>query len=988
MLRSTGVADIAFSVSLFSIKLPMSISLTPKQEHYLKRELIKLEINDEFEQFNDAYILRRFGFPFTPNDPKKDSNIPNKLINDKIPLSQFFFHNVLTQLPFLTADSQNSKQFWIRKVQVFYENFMNMQVSETKDRDELTKRKKMANKLNKLFLMIFNSGIGTINELPYFIEKNNLLQNEDFKPVESAMVKNLLSPSKNDLQNQLNENKFINGIHLNVVGVRLIEKTNSSTRFWNNVTMNINQLQKNDNYYEFIINSKIDLPESEMITVARRYGEFKGLHSKLKKKYPGKRLPPLPSKVRSEISVGDMDEDDDADDLQEKNEELAKEDSIRQQLNQIEKQLKLDMYQDLPPPQSPVINDEIFTTAPASPISTKSIKSPNLSLKSIKFPWGKPVSKPDKSLQEANPIPREKMRLGLRSYLHTLLEDIELSSCEILKEFLFKGRILHLTKDENIDIKKRQDLDLILLLNHLKFQNETYNKIQDLKQSSLTLRNLLLQNENGLIEIFNEIKFKKHINELSPMLKNFINWCKIEIAATIYQLFLGQDSSYEFFSQIKRIHSLMPYTIMINILKFTNPMSIMKTMIDLLMSNPFGGKSLLQTLFFGVLSDDIKSQNKIILELEQQIDNDLIERLKWYIFDSQDDYDLIRSLKIESKELNFDVLLTVLISPKITVTPDPSDEIISDLLESYSEYKKLINIKNPEDGLFVDHEKTLLYSNLRQLYKLYIRNHDKEIMQQLWSQPELNLILRDLFTMFYQPLVNLFKHSHVDQAFKHFQKFMDDLIELIDNLSHEIYSMDASKVVNDIMNVLTKHEDEFYIFLHDVYINDKDKIFEGFIQWINDILKLLRVSKTENNFKKIDLTKIINENKNLNIDELMVEINAIIEKVTENHELIKKRYLEAKVLQKKSLQKNTNISENWDLINQDLEFFDYKDFGINEYDISELQKSKPKNDNSSLLSEESDDEEEPLKNDEIFKLLNSFKKQVSLVLNDYSQHKK
>jgi uncharacterized protein YktA (UPF0223 family) len=884
-----------------------------------------------------------------------------------------------------------------------------MSVSETKDREELTKRKKLAKKINSLFLMIFNSSVGTVNELEYYEEKKKDVGTSGFRPVESTRLKTLLAPSRDDLRKQLKQSKFINGISLNVAGVRLIEKKSSATKFWNSVTM-INQLQTNDNFYEFLIKSRIDLPESEYIIVGRRYGEFKALHSNLKKKFPGKHLPSLPSKVKSEINVGDTDaneEDDDDEDSEEIKEELEKEADIRERLHEIERELKIDLLQI--PEQS-----EEFQTAPSSPVrSTKSpkmlnspkftkspntpkdLKSPSVlpkKMKNMSFPWS--PTKPEKSVPQSQDkinahLPREKTRLGLRSYLRTLLEDIEISHCEILKEFLFKGRILHFTDKETEDIAKRESLDLLLILNQLKFQNETYKKIQDLKQSSMVLRNVLLKEDNGLQSVFHEIKVKENINELSPMLRSFIDWCKIEISATIYQLFLGQDSSFELFSQVKRIHSLMPYTIMISILKFTNPMSIMKAMIDLLMANPFGGKSLLQSLFFGILSDDIKSQNKVITELEAKIDDVLlINRLKWFIFDSVSDGELVENLRLEAKETRCDLLLTVLISPQVTEN-EPSHETIGDLMESYQEYKKLTKVKNEQDAMFINQELASLYSNLRQLYKLYIRNHDKEIMQKLWSEPELILIMKDLLTMFYQPLVNLFKHSHVDQAFKSFQRFMDDLIILIDRLNNEIYSIDPNRIVTEIMNVLNKHENEFYKFLHNVYQNDKDLIFEGLINWINGLLKLLRLAKSENEHERVDLLKLINNNSEVKYENLVNELDQIIRNVKKSQELMKKRLVkEQQEKDKKMTSDDRDIQQNWDVINQDLEFFKYDDFGINENDIADFHEESD-NDDCSIDDDDDDNdtcESKPtseLKNDEIAKLLGGFKHELTRVLNSY-----
>lgn len=44
--------------------------LNPTEEHYLKRELLRFQLEYEMEGLNDRFALRKFGYPFSPNDPK------------------------------------------------------------------------------------------------------------------------------------------------------------------------------------------------------------------------------------------------------------------------------------------------------------------------------------------------------------------------------------------------------------------------------------------------------------------------------------------------------------------------------------------------------------------------------------------------------------------------------------------------------------------------------------------------------------------------------------------------------------------------------------------------------------------------------------------------------------------------------------------------------------------------------------------------------
>ena len=92
----------------------------------------------------------------------------------------------------------------------------------------------------------------------------------------------------------------------------------------------------------------------------------------------------------------------------------------------------------------------------------------------------------------------------------------------------------------------------------------------------------------------------------------FAEWVRIEVAATIYHLFLAEDNSPELFAQAKRIHSLVPYTVLKNIVRFTNPAAVMSQVLDLFMAQPFGARSLLQRIFGMAIHDGISNIQKSI----------------------------------------------------------------------------------------------------------------------------------------------------------------------------------------------------------------------------------------------------------------------------------------------------------------------------------------------------------------------------------------
>lgn len=101
----------------------------------------------------------------------------------------------------------------------------------------------------------------------------------------------------------------------------------------------------------------------------------------------------------------------------------------------------------------------------------------------------------------------------------------------------------------------------------------------------------------------------------------------------IYHLFVAEDDSTELFAQAQRIHGLLPYSIVKNILRFSNPMAMLRGILDLFLAQPFGQRSLLQRILSTTLSDDIQKLQKNIDSLRETInDAALCDKLKNYVY--------------------------------------------------------------------------------------------------------------------------------------------------------------------------------------------------------------------------------------------------------------------------------------------------------------------------------------------------------------------
>jgi hypothetical protein len=143
------------------------------------------------------------------------------------------------------------------------------------------------------------------------------------------------------------------------------------------------------------------------------------------------------------------------------------------------------------------------------------------------------------------------------------------------------------------------------------------------------------------------------------------------VAAVIYHLFLAEDNSPELFAQAKRIHSLIPYTALKQVIRFANPAAVMAGVLDLFLAQPFGAKSLLQRIFSLALGDSIRTVQKSIDGLAAKINEPVFcEKIKNY---NQCDQDLKDAIRKEAAQDDIDLLVAILRSEDIKPELKPEE---------------------------------------------------------------------------------------------------------------------------------------------------------------------------------------------------------------------------------------------------------------------------------------------------------------------------
>ncbi|KAI1430024.1 hypothetical protein F5Y12DRAFT_781622 [Xylaria sp. FL1777] len=537
--------------------------------------------------------------------------------------------------------------------------------------------------------------------------------------------------------------------------------------------------------------------------VGRRYGDFARLHKTLRNELPGKVLPPLPKKNKSTTTTSGLFSrtTDGADDFDASS---------------------ISSASTVPPPAQVNSLTESMKNLTARDYRQNKSVSPRTSIEGRLSP-AIPGPKAENTI-----LWREDQRVSLRAFLRYLLQNQQIAQTNAIQEFLTRTPIT--LSDEDVDdIYRRKAVDAKRMEEQKEFFEIARKRAAELDVYMEQFRQDIVE-RNGLTKLLQEIKDKPAIPDLSIQYQKFAEWLRIEIAATIYHLFLAEDNSPELFAQLKRIHSLIPYTIMKNVIKIANPAAVMSGVLDLFLAQPFGSRSLLQRIFSMTLNDGIKSYQKSIDAVAAKIGDDVFVEKLTKFSEAEDHIKLI--IREEAEAEDIDIIVSILRSDLIS--PDLKSDQIGRLYNAYVAFNNAVD--NVDEEL---KQGSQLFSYLKQLMKLQMRQHDKAMMLNLIEEPVTLQLFRDLFTIFYEPLVRVYKSANVYNSITDFAVFLDDMIQVVERCREQDASADPNQTVQAFIDLCQRHEHNFYKFIHEVHTHDNG-LFTQLMGWIEGILEFLR----------------------------------------------------------------------------------------------------------------------------------------------------
>ncbi|KAL8768717.1 MAG: hypothetical protein Q9209_005135 [Squamulea sp. 1 TL-2023] len=680
------------------------------------------------------------------------------------------------------------------------------------------------------------------------------------------------------------EGHAINGWDVNVAGVR---------------TTSVKRNFRYHQHAEFII--RVKQTGRPVHYVGRRYGEFAKLHKRLRTELPGKVLAPLPRKNKTTTSHTFFSGGDD---------------------------------------------DDASSVSSVSTHNTGITQDDNSSLRNLvgmNHRRGASLQ-PDRASPRASgeyrkehvTLYREDQRVSLRAFLRTFLQNSQIAESKAMHEFL-TGSPIKVNEEEMEDIERRKMMDEKRIEEQKRFYEIARQRAKELDVYMERFRRDVVE-RNGLTKLFQEIKDKERIADLSTEYQKFAEWLRIEVAATIYHLFLAEDNSPELFAQAKRIHSMLPYTALKQVIRFTNPAVVMNGVLDLFLAQPFGARSLAQRVFGMALNDGIRSFQKSIDALVVKVNDDVFcEKLKNFTNADEDTKNNIRS---EAVVDGVDLVVAILKSDDIK--PELSPEQVGKAFNAYVAWNNAV--ENVDDEMKTGAQ---LFAYLKQLLKMYTRQRDKAMMLSVIEEPVTLNLFRDLFKIFYEPLVRVYKSANVYNSVTDCAAFMDDMFHVLDLAQRQDVSADPNQTVQSFIDLCARHQDNFYKFVHEVHIHDNG-LFTQLMGWLEGILEFLRHGPKGG---KLDMNALFQGA----VDMRLIDKAAAI---TEIDSLIKwqeerKKWHQDKTRQKMAAENSSSSGgPPTSTPPPGSATFRSSDFGINEADLADLDDDDESGDDSREDSEE------------------------------------
>ncbi|KAF9485334.1 hypothetical protein BDN70DRAFT_871354 [Pholiota conissans] len=519
------------------------------------------------------------------------------------------------------------------------------------------------------------------------------------------------------------------------------------------------------------------------VYTSRRYGDFRTLAAELSKAHPEEEIPLPPQKDKTFVSA---------------------------------------------PPISPTASRPPMSPSPLSRTSTTSTSATGYTTNYASDSYTRRQPSPSR-------LAREKNRLTLRSYLNTLLASSVIANSPVLRSFLLSGPIT-LTSDEMEDTRRREEADRVRDEGRKKFAKEIASRVESLRDAVKSVKGDIM-GKDGLTHVFGTIKVTPNIEGLPANYQAVVEWARISLASTIFHMFVASDDASQTFAGLKRIHGLMPYFMLKTALKITNPVGMIRSVLDLFLAQPFGGRSLLQRMFTSSLTEEVKVLEEEIEAVKDKVDDPIMcAKIRQFVYAPRE---IQAMFKADAAVEQMNLITIVLRSSEEPVLSRVQMHRLARAHKAHLIYlKHKSSLADSDDDEGPQDEDAWLLEDLKILVQLYSRLRDREKLIELVFEGFTSELLKDIITIFYAPLAQVYRAASIADSLGDMQNFINDLIKTVEQVE-ELSQEDPHVTVQAFMDLVQRHEQSFYNFVHKVH-SKGEGLFDSLMHWIELFLTVVR----------------------------------------------------------------------------------------------------------------------------------------------------
>ncbi|CAO3592731.1 unnamed protein product [Absidia cylindrospora] len=545
--------------------------LSPIQLHYLKKELINLELNREWaylqETCPDLIYLSSVPLP-----PQRQQSTKLTTTQD-LPFIRFIIHHLIQPFPLIQYQTELQKTTFWSQWQLFLTEWYQRQPSTwmPSATQEALERRAMIVKVKKMVSLFLEKLIKcNVEEASYnpSMTSDDLTQQLDIGLTTSRPPPSS-SPSPRDDTNSTTKTNAATGDSTTIVmmhGINIISAQVLDTQHIRSHRRRFHRFLTNSTTTQhtyFIIETK---DNNDLHYVPRRHSDFRRLAKQLRSQFPERKdIPTVPAKIRVSNNIEDG---------------LPWCEMDRRRLRAF-----LHRVASIPALRQSDLFQAFLLPACAN-------KSPS-----------KSDDDDDDDNTDDDDGAYEKKATMMMTTLWNKDKDLD-----------------------NNDVAIRQHLDEALRLDQQQYSQHIDDTLSSLDQELKQIKHLLFQ-PGGCTHLLDVIKTTENWQDLPNDIKKGFEWGQLCFAFTLHKQLVVSDLALENRNQLRKTHNYMPYRTLSTLMKIYNPMYMVKAMLNLFLARPFGGQSLMQRTILINLQEEMNSIQKDIKALEKTMDPMICDKL-------------------------------------------------------------------------------------------------------------------------------------------------------------------------------------------------------------------------------------------------------------------------------------------------------------------------------------------------------------------------